>query len=445
MELAGLIIGGLGIIATIVSAYLAHKFHNENTQLKKLGELRNWLNTKELNELQKSIWRKFNQNGGVIYDTKIFSISYLPEEEYALEDISEQNLQFTRILTLETKTKRDIARILLGKKDKLNHIEQRIQLYHNYELTEIYMGTNQIIPEPTYNFLINKPRDSQPEAVFAWSKSEQEASVAGFQIFDSKIIGKLMQTHASLLDKCEKINSVADIDKYGQKEYDLIKHRFSLVYSDHPNDYDIFANDQIYNGDLVKLLKERIKELNKEDINLIDIGCGTGIILNELAKEFPKFKLKGIDPSKPMLDIARNRCSKHKNISFEEKGVDDYLKPTEKFDVVISTWGFFNWLEKGNILDNLTAPKGLTIVANNWGADDDFHKLWPEPAIKFFEKRRTGFHESGYKLEYLESTLNLLSDKNTYEAMSLLFGKYTMMENHKDNFKIRIVLATKQN
>jgi len=45
---------------------------------------------------------------------------------------------------------------------------------------------------------------------------------------------------------------------------------------------------------------------NKEDdVSVIDIGCGTGYMLQEIHNEYPKYKLTGIDISADMLDMAR--------------------------------------------------------------------------------------------------------------------------------------------
>ena len=38
--------------------------------------------------------------------------------------------------------------------------------------------------------------------------------------------------------------------------------------------------------------------------NVIEIGCGTGLILEEIAKREPSMRLKGIDLTQAMLDIA---------------------------------------------------------------------------------------------------------------------------------------------
>ena len=38
---------------------------------------------------------------------------------------------------------------------------------------------------------------------------------------------------------------------------------------------------------------------------LLDVGCGTGTLLQALSSAFPSAKLTGIDPSSAMLDVAR--------------------------------------------------------------------------------------------------------------------------------------------
>lgn len=66
---------------------------------------------------------------------------------------------------------------------------------------------------------------------------------------------------------------------------------------------------------LIKLLKE----IGGID-SLLEVGCGTGRFLSIIHNEFPEIKLKGIDLSEKMLEIARN---KNPSISFE---LSDYFQ-----------------------------------------------------------------------------------------------------------------------
>jgi S-adenosylmethionine-diacylgycerolhomoserine-N-methlytransferase len=45
-----------------------------------------------------------------------------------------------------------------------------------------------------------------------------------------------------------------------------------------------------------------------DKITVVEVGCGTGFNLRELAKRYPKAKLVGLDIAQPMLDIAEKDC-----------------------------------------------------------------------------------------------------------------------------------------
>lgn len=80
--------------------------------------------------------------------------------------------------------------------------------------------------------------------------------------------------------------------------------------------------------DLAKPISEN------KDINILDIGCGTGFSL-EYLKGLGYFSIKGIDPSKEMINIA-----KIKKLNVKIGGFENLDKITEKFDFIISISSF---------------------------------------------------------------------------------------------------------
>jgi len=72
---------------------------------------------------------------------------------------------------------------------------------------------------------------------------------------------------------------------------------------------------------------------------ILDAGCGTGVMLCDLAEEIPEAEFTGIDLSRQSLDILRQSLSKKKlgNVRFHEDNLMA-LKLTDKFDLIYS-WG----------------------------------------------------------------------------------------------------------
>jgi SAM-dependent methyltransferase len=81
--------------------------------------------------------------------------------------------------------------------------------------------------------------------------------------------------------------------------------------------------------------------------NVIEIGCGTGLILEEIAKREPSMRLKGIDLTQAMLDIADQRLCGYPSIELSQQNVVDFdLK--EQFDVAFSYGGVWYFVVDGD-------------------------------------------------------------------------------------------------
>lgn len=76
---------------------------------------------------------------------------------------------------------------------------------------------------------------------------------------------------------------------------------------------------------------------------LIDIGCGTGNIINDLALKNKNLNLFGIDPSLYMIEIANK--NKQKNTTFNV-GSSTYIPFKIKFDIIISALSMHHWNDK---------------------------------------------------------------------------------------------------
>ena len=81
--------------------------------------------------------------------------------------------------------------------------------------------------------------------------------------------------------------------------------------------------------------------------NVIEIGCGTGLILEEIAKREPSMRLKGIDLTQAMLDIASKRLNKYSNIDLSQQNVVDF-NLGEQFDVAFSYGGVWYFVIDGD-------------------------------------------------------------------------------------------------
>ena len=111
-------------------------------------------------------------------------------------------------------------------------------------------------------------------------------------------------------------------------------------FNKYSNYYDLVNSEKDYLGE-VKYIHNLIKKyLQVDEYKLMDIGCGTGIHSEKLAGE--KNYVLGIDTSKSMLNIAKERCSNRKNINFLEGDARSF-RVNKKFDVITSLFHVINY------------------------------------------------------------------------------------------------------
>lgn len=69
--------------------------------------------------------------------------------------------------------------------------------------------------------------------------------------------------------------------------------------------------------------------------NLLDLGCGTGLELDEIFKIHPDIKVTGVDLTKAMLDVLKQKHPS-KDVTLINASYFDYDFGVERFDAIIS-------------------------------------------------------------------------------------------------------------
>jgi len=125
------------------------------------------------------------------------------------------------------------------------------------------------------------------------------------------------------------------------------------------------GNKVTVNG-LKKLLKNHSKE---EEITIIDIGCGHGDILRDVAKfgrkQHYKFKLVGIDANPTAIKYAKELSINYPELSFETQDIFSETFKKRQFDVVLATLFLHHFKEKQLIsfleITSKQAKKGIVV------------------------------------------------------------------------------------
>lgn len=124
-------------------------------------------------------------------------------------------------------------------------------------------------------------------------------------------------------------------NKFTTKELHEIDH-FNTLASNYDSNYGY--NSQFTKYKILKKVTELEKfinnKFNKKSLTIVEMGCGTGEYTLHIAKAFPKSKVIGLDISDGILDIARMKCRKYKNVKFVNKSAYKTGYNNESVDVV---------------------------------------------------------------------------------------------------------------
>jgi len=122
-----------------------------------------------------------------------------------------------------------------------------------------------------------------------------------------------------------------------------VKHKYGQVAKDYDTRWSFYVATTI---------EETIKRIDPKPGNrLLDIGCGTGALLEVMASRFPKVSLVGIDLSPAMLAVALDKCRQQVERSEIPRsgvklvgGLAQQLPfCSASFDIVVSCNSFHYW------------------------------------------------------------------------------------------------------
>ncbi len=135
-----------------------------------------------------------------------------------------------------------------------------------------------------------------------------------------------------------------------------------------------------------KLVKVLPFDKNAE-IDLLEIGCGTGYNLKRLARAFPKARLTGLDVSKDMIDLSTKQCSAFSDrVELLQQPYGPNQKPIpKKYDAILFSYSLTminpQWEELVRHAEKDLKPGGVVGLA-------DFH----DSRFLWFKKHMSNHH-----------------------------------------------------
>lgn len=161
---------------------------------------------------------------------------------------------------------------------------------------------------------------------------------------------RLSAEHAAYLTRKAGADNIAVFTQYvavmGEVEDDILKcfkNGGGVPYSKFHRFHDVMAEDSgqsvlsSLESHILPLVPGLIAKL-KSGINMLDVGCGSGRIINKLASLFPNSHFTGMDLSTEAIAEANSEATTRglKNVEFIIKDLSDFhqIAPVEKYDFV---------------------------------------------------------------------------------------------------------------
>lgn len=103
--------------------------------------------------------------------------------------------------------------------------------------------------------------------------------------------------------------------------------------------YSFFVNENVLDPrpDSEIMIEEILKTYKNENLNVLDLGTGSGCLIITILKLFSNFKGTGVDISEKALEVAKlnsNNLNVNNRIKFIKNNWNDGIN--EKFDIIIS-------------------------------------------------------------------------------------------------------------
>ena len=137
-----------------------------------------------------------------------------------------------------------------------------------------------------------------------------------------------------------------------------------LVYDNWASSYDTYVKSLNYTGpkEIVNKLITYLENTNGKQ-NILDFGCGTGLVGEELIKHNFNILLDGIDVSDKMIEIAESKKI-YNNIYNINLHIEDFDKDT-KYNFIVSSGVFLEGHVNFNVIDklhNILEKDGVILV-----------------------------------------------------------------------------------
>ncbi len=111
------------------------------------------------------------------------------------------------------------------------------------------------------------------------------------------------------------------------------KDKISANFSKAAVNYD---REAVFQKEIGRLLVDTIKKENPRADIILDLGTGTGFLIEQISAFYPKAEIYGLDIASGMVEIAANKFKDKNNISIIEGDIDALPFSHNSFDLIVS-------------------------------------------------------------------------------------------------------------
>ncbi len=156
-----------------------------------------------------------------------------------------------------------------------------------------------------------------------------------------------------------------------------------------------------------------LKDVSKREFqSILDIGSGTGKILNSIVSNRQEIRAMGIDPSPHMIKVSRKNTSKQGNNITFENGSSRSIPGDKNFDLIISTMSFHHWKDRESAVKNIMKrlSQNGSFVIYEASSDDTFAKKMVKPHLMSRKNFEEIAQNLGIHARIMEDSGNILCE-----------------------------------
>jgi ubiquinone/menaquinone biosynthesis C-methylase UbiE len=211
-----------------------------------------------------------------------------------------------------------------------------------------------------------------------------------------------------------------------RNKINLLEHRMGQdadIYHKYAYTYDLFSRAEDASGTIANYLKQKLKGKS-----VLDIGCGTGKYLKELAPYVAQYT--GLDCSLDQLALAKQKSQPYSNVSLIHNMAWNTELSSCSMDSVIACWILESIRDQQNQnqvlkeMNRVLKKEGSFYVIENTG-DSEFDQIIKrEPDISTTAQTREWLLSNGFnQVQNIHSYFQFSSLKEARNVFSTIWGK----------------------